>query len=511
MEFFNKKEEVIDLQLTQYGRFLLSQGKFKPTYYAFYDENILYNSERADITETQNESEERIKTTPVMHPQVGFSSLEREFQNNYNLVLSGKKDPSDSSLQRTPERFYLLPQSLGTSDINSEYSPSWSVIFLNGTLSGSVDHSVKREKSGGVNIQKIPQLSSQTTIEITSVTEGDFEYDEALDGPLASEYGIITDEEDTYVMLKVIENNGLYQKKNFDIELFEVYEESKPSVAASVTLTAKSWASGVSEGLTLRIDSRSLCNTSIDGCASTVVFRVGTTTNNYTLDVDNCQTPEGLITELKTVLDLSIASTLGPGVTTYITTSEVTDDSAGNPRVLTLTQNWPGSLANFGISGTLLNTARLIANNTTYGNTTHGELAFTGGSETTTETLRPLNFSKPYEIENELTFMGSHEPKNDQDHVEYYFEVRVDEEIADQVLCRLDPEDINKKLGVHADERTIACQEELDRKKKKAVGDIYVREGAPPNSSVGPGGASGATAGSGKGRPGDSDNPGEIC
>ena len=41
MEFFNKKEEVIDLQLTQYGKYLLSLGKFKPVYYAFYDDGIV--------------------------------------------------------------------------------------------------------------------------------------------------------------------------------------------------------------------------------------------------------------------------------------------------------------------------------------------------------------------------------------------------------------------------------------------------------------------------------------
>ena len=46
MEFFNKKEEVIELKLTQFGRFMLSKGKFKPTFYSFFDDNVLYNSER---------------------------------------------------------------------------------------------------------------------------------------------------------------------------------------------------------------------------------------------------------------------------------------------------------------------------------------------------------------------------------------------------------------------------------------------------------------------------------
>ena len=54
MEFFNKKEEVIDLQLTQFGRHMLSKGKFKPVYYSFHDDNILYNIEPQNLKEEQN-------------------------------------------------------------------------------------------------------------------------------------------------------------------------------------------------------------------------------------------------------------------------------------------------------------------------------------------------------------------------------------------------------------------------------------------------------------------------
>ena len=82
MEFFNKKEEVIDLKLTQFGRYLMSKGKFKPVFYSFHDDNILYNSEKAGLTETQNDSEDRIQTTPTMHHQVTLSSLEKEHNNN---------------------------------------------------------------------------------------------------------------------------------------------------------------------------------------------------------------------------------------------------------------------------------------------------------------------------------------------------------------------------------------------------------------------------------------------
>ena len=40
MTFFNKKEEVLDVQLTQLGKYLLSKGKLKPHFYVFSDDEI---------------------------------------------------------------------------------------------------------------------------------------------------------------------------------------------------------------------------------------------------------------------------------------------------------------------------------------------------------------------------------------------------------------------------------------------------------------------------------------
>ena len=60
MKFFNKKEDVIDLQLTQYGKYLLSQGKLKPEYYAFFDDDVIYDIGKARSTETNRETKKRI-------------------------------------------------------------------------------------------------------------------------------------------------------------------------------------------------------------------------------------------------------------------------------------------------------------------------------------------------------------------------------------------------------------------------------------------------------------------
>jgi hypothetical protein len=61
MSFFDKKTEVISIELTQYGKHLLSKGKFKPFYYEFYDNDVVYDSEYSGITEERNNAQERIK------------------------------------------------------------------------------------------------------------------------------------------------------------------------------------------------------------------------------------------------------------------------------------------------------------------------------------------------------------------------------------------------------------------------------------------------------------------
>ena len=95
MQFFNQKEEVIDIQLTQFGKRLLSQGKFKPTYYAFYDNDILYDLNYANASgsykETQNQTEKRIlKETPRLKTQYMFESSMRPAE----MQWIGKSDPS---------------------------------------------------------------------------------------------------------------------------------------------------------------------------------------------------------------------------------------------------------------------------------------------------------------------------------------------------------------------------------------------------------------------------------
>ena len=229
MEFFDKKEEVIDLQLTQFGRHLLSKGKFDPKYYSFFDDNVLYNSEKANLFELQNNSEQRIRETSIMKSQISISSLEKQFANQYTQIfITGEAEVGDETLQRTPEKNYSLPSPLGMSDINSEFAPSWSVRYLNGSLSGSAKNINLNENAGGNQKVFIPQLESHVVIKVENLDYGDqLLEDEFEQGPFLADYEIVSEEEDLFILLKISENNGFFQKKNFDIEIFEIEEENQ--------------------------------------------------------------------------------------------------------------------------------------------------------------------------------------------------------------------------------------------------------------------------------------------
>ena len=243
MKFFNKKEEVIDLKLTQFGRHMLSKGKLKPAFYSFHDDNILYDTEKAGFSETQNESEARIVETPTLHHQISISSLEKEFNNSYEkmLELQGGEGPQIieasskdqnyyiEDIQRTAEKHHFLSTMLGTSDLNSEYAPAWSVNFLNGTISGSNETLSVVEKTGGNNLQHVPQIDSILRVEVEGIDLGDEDLDleEVEDGFLNSNISITSADEQLYFLLKITENNGLFQKENFDIEFFEIEEEKQ--------------------------------------------------------------------------------------------------------------------------------------------------------------------------------------------------------------------------------------------------------------------------------------------
>ena len=219
MEFFNRKEEVLDIQLTQYGKYLLSKGKLKPAMYAFFDDDILYDAEYAKIFEDQKEADPRIKETPRSKAQYVFTG--REFEKskiNASHCPTSIDAKAPEKFQMTADREYSLGLPLGTSELKSSKAPSWSLHFLRGALSGSTSH-----MTGSNRLLAIPQLEVKVEYLISVHTAE--EEQNADDDPHivttafddGSHLSITRDN----IVLKIEEENTPFTNDNFEIEVFE--------------------------------------------------------------------------------------------------------------------------------------------------------------------------------------------------------------------------------------------------------------------------------------------------
>ena len=229
MEFFNKKQDVISLQITQFGRHLMSKGKFNPTYYAFFDDNILYEIEQAEISEEQNTSQQRIKDCPYIQPQISFTSLEENFEATYEIINNeqNKTQYDVESFQKIADNQYLLPSPLGTSGVDNNNPPSWHLSLLKGDITGSAHNTQIIGLDGGKFTLPIPQVDVEKKILFGNIDVIDeINSDEVEDDLAVSGGAIISQEDDLFILLKVFERNGTFQKDNFDIEIYEIIDNN---------------------------------------------------------------------------------------------------------------------------------------------------------------------------------------------------------------------------------------------------------------------------------------------
>ena len=235
MEFFDSKQEVIDIRLTQFGKNLLARGFFKPVYYQFFDDDILYNSEYAGFTEPQNNAEERILETPRIKTQHVVIGVETSFDEEQERIESGSAEVfKQITKNQKPEAVQkLLKYTLEKNEINSQESPRFK-IGLAGPYIRSFKDSITIED---VELP-IPQLnltSSYTIIrdtrnKISEIPQSVIDTEKYLD--ISSEN------------LKFLDNSTIKLKRqdiiidmdefgvdlgldNFEVEIFEVIEEEK--------------------------------------------------------------------------------------------------------------------------------------------------------------------------------------------------------------------------------------------------------------------------------------------
>jgi len=265
MQFFDDKQEVLDIVLTPYGESLMAKGLFSPEYYAFFDDDVLYDAEYAGVTtEAQNDIEGRIQeSTPrVKQPSVytGVESsinqinttirnniVEAGFNNN-TVAQDTENNPIYNSieLQNTGDKFEFLSKPLGRSALTSKKNPAWSIAMLKGDISSSAGY-----LSTQTTTEQIPQINidlnyklyvsttnnpalqfNNATVEYSNLLFpiGDTQPQNAPNEIISSEFDNILSqvfEDGTYfsltdgkIILDIIENNVDFKKDNFDIQVF---------------------------------------------------------------------------------------------------------------------------------------------------------------------------------------------------------------------------------------------------------------------------------------------------
>ena len=251
MSFFNKKEEVIEIKLTSYGKYRLSQGKFKPAYYAFYDDDILYDPSYGHVTTSSREPypETRIQDETISlrsrTANYGLEDLVKavaEVQNSsMHMELYGDViiDFSDTAVVSLP---------IGEGEKSNTLNPAWNVSFLRGHMNtGSYGATTTPNAFQDANkFYRIPTVSASINYATKIYTEDDLHgsvsvqegeenlqnYNETMGTVQIPANGYLTTYfsdasvlvvDDNYIILDVQEENVVASNvANYTIEVYEM-------------------------------------------------------------------------------------------------------------------------------------------------------------------------------------------------------------------------------------------------------------------------------------------------
>jgi len=228
MKFLNKQEQVIDLQLTQHGKYLLSTGKFKPVYYAFFDDGILYDSSYANLTQSQKNAQNRIKNeTPTLQTQYNFRGVESGVRKITEYVKSQeeweKRFFQDLTI-RPPETLtdtqYALQNMIGTSNYNSDKVPAWNVSFLIGDITSSATTTswIKGNAQNRINIPQITASNIVYNTKFRNITAAD-EIETEDPNLYGNQYLDVFADKEEGILLDISQLNIEFEKEQYEIQV----------------------------------------------------------------------------------------------------------------------------------------------------------------------------------------------------------------------------------------------------------------------------------------------------
>lgn len=238
MTFINKKEEVVKIELTQFGKRLLSKGNFKPEYYQFFDDDIIYDGNYGPGDEHQNNIQARIKDSIRLDVQYSVTNLEEKLTQETKQIESGLADLFEEIKHsvNTTEKEKLLLYPLGDINLGSQHPPMFELISLETEIhnSGSGEYFLTQSGIPG----RIPQINFEPVHKIIR------DVSDTID-----DTGILYDSE-TYMLdftsneLQFLNNSTIqyvpenvavtleetavpFTKENFEFEIYEVHTDAQ--------------------------------------------------------------------------------------------------------------------------------------------------------------------------------------------------------------------------------------------------------------------------------------------
>jgi hypothetical protein len=227
MSFFNKKEDVLHIELTPLGRHLLSLGKLKPYSYKFFDDDILYDGNSGGVTETQTATHQRIiSDTPKLKHNGNINGIET---NSKSILVKDTINgfyvgPEHNALRKyyNKESHEKYTEHIGTAKTDSDRAPDLKVDLFNGTIK-----TAKKFLETDINPRHIPQIDIDVEYKINVLP-----YDEASDIPLVSDYkdkyrSIEIDQKvlvstPEIPLIRIMSEGDYDNKENFDIAAYKV-------------------------------------------------------------------------------------------------------------------------------------------------------------------------------------------------------------------------------------------------------------------------------------------------
>jgi hypothetical protein len=228
MTFFNQKEEVLQIELTQYGKYLLSKGKWKPAYYAFFDDDVIYDGKYAGLQENQAQAVDRIKETPRTKTQYIFTGIEEQVKKNLELIKQNKEDITSLKLLPKQEKHFTPINQLGKSSLGQRKAPA----FLLNVLKGEIEKIQAIQSGNSPNI-RTPRIDLKDSVFKRRVEKYNTSYNyaglasEVLNRTKVFEDGKMVTIEEDYIVLEIFEKNVDTLNKNFDIEMFLIETDEK--------------------------------------------------------------------------------------------------------------------------------------------------------------------------------------------------------------------------------------------------------------------------------------------